>query len=296
MQAGKTAVVMVESPTNPRMQICDIAAIADIAHAGGAICSVDNSILAPVFQRPLDLGADICMTSITKFIGGHSDVTGGVLSIRGHDLADRIYFTQNAEGAGLAPYDSWLSARGLKTMALRMERQAENCAALAAYLDAHPLVKQVNYAGLDSHPGADINRRQASSAGSLLSFTTNSIEASKTIVEETELFKITVSFGSVTSLISLPCFMSHASIPAEIRAARGLPDDLVRISAGIEDIDDLLIDLHQAMQKAMTKVGMPLEQGPSSPFQHKPPAGSEAAALRAQVQALQAELASLRAQ
>lgn len=291
---GKTALVMVESPTNPRMCICDIAAIASIAHNAGAICSVDNSMMAPVFQRPLDLGADISMTSITKFIGGHSDITGGILSVKGADLSDRVYFVQNAEGAGLSPYDSWLSARGLKTMALRMERQASNCAALAAYLNAHPLVRKVNYAGLDSHPGASVHRKQATSAGSLLSFTTDNVEVSKVIVEETQLYNIVVSFGSVTSSISLPCFMSHASIPAEVRAARGLPDDLVRISVGIEDVDDLLIDLHQAMQKAMTKVGMPLDDGPKSPFDHKPVEGDEVAALRAQLQEMQATIAVLR--
>eukprot|EP00195_Chlamydomonas_chlamydogama_P003675 CAMPEP_0202914340 /NCGR_PEP_ID=MMETSP1392-20130828/62857_1 /ASSEMBLY_ACC=CAM_ASM_000868 /TAXON_ID=225041 /ORGANISM="Chlamydomonas chlamydogama, Strain SAG 11-48b" /LENGTH=870 /DNA_ID=CAMNT_0049605955 /DNA_START=5 /DNA_END=2617 /DNA_ORIENTATION=+ len=257
---GRTKLVMVESPTNPRMQICDIQALAGIARAAGAICCVDNSIMAPVFQRPLDLGADICMTSGTKFIGGHGDVTLGVLSVKGSDLAKRVYFLQNAEGAGLAPMDCWLALRGLKTMSLRMERSAENCAKMAAYLARHPLVKKVNYAGLPSHRGHDIHMRQATHGGSLLSFETGNVEASKIIVEETKLFKVTVSFGNVTSLISLPCYMSHASIPAEVRAARGLPDDLVRISAGIEHIDDLIADLDQAMSKAMAKIGMSQRQ------------------------------------
>ncbi len=149
---------------------------------------------------------------------------------------------QNAEGGGLAPFDCWLALRGLKTMALRMERSAASAARIAAYLASHPLVKKVNYASLPSHQGSDIHARQATSGGSLLSFETGSLEASRIIVEETALYKITVSFGNVVSLISLPCYMSHASIPAEVRAARGLPDDLVRISVGIEDVEDLISD------------------------------------------------------
>eukprot|EP00884_Botryococcus_braunii_P017107 jgi/Botrbrau1/407/Bobra.110_2s0057.1 len=253
---GRTKLVMLESPTNPRMQICDIAAISAMAHEIGALVLVDNSILAPVFQQPLALGADISMTSATKFIGGHSDVTAGMLSIRGKEIGDRLYFLQNAEGAGLAPQDCWLCLRGLKTMSLRMERAANSAALLAEYLAGHPLVRKVNYPGLPSHPGFSTNARQATSGGSLLSFETGSLEASRTVVEETQLFAVTVSFGSVVSLISLPCYMSHASIPAELRAARGLPDDLVRISVGIEDPSDLLADLEQAFDKAMGKVGM----------------------------------------
>ncbi|KAK9915143.1 hypothetical protein WJX75_005286 [Coccomyxa subellipsoidea] len=253
---GKTKLVMLESPTNPRMQICDIAALTAIAHEAGALVVVDNSILAPTFQQPLALGADIVMTSATKFIAGHSDVTGGLLSVRDPALAERVYFYQNAEGTGLGPFDCWLAMRGLKTMALRMERQAANADIIALWLQAHPLARKVNYPGLPSHPGHAVHATQASSGGSLLSFETGSIEASRTIAEQAQLFKITVSFGSVSSLISLPCYMSHASIPAALRAQRGLPDDLVRISVGIEDPSDLLADLDQAMRKAMDKIGM----------------------------------------
>ncbi|GIL55171.1 hypothetical protein Vafri_10770 [Volvox africanus] len=256
IQPGRTKLVMVESPTNPRMQICDIAAIVAIAREAGAITVVDNSIMAPVFQRPLALGADISMTSGTKFVGGHGDVTLGLLSVKGQELAKRVYFLQNAEGAGLAPFDCWLALRGLKTMALRMEKSAANAAALASFLAKHPLVRKVNYPGLPQHPGHALHFRQASGAGSLLSFETGSVEASKVIVEATQLFKVTVSFGNVNSLISLPCYMSHASIPAEVRAARGLPDDLVRISTGIEDPQDLIADLDQAMTLAMEKSGI----------------------------------------
>ena len=233
IDGGPTTMVMLESPTNPRLQITDIRSISNFAHAKGALVCVDNSIMAPVFQAPLDLGADICMTSATKFISGQSDVTGGILACRGEQLGKDIYFHQNAEGLHLGPFDCWLALRGLKTMALRMERQAENAMVLARWLEAHPLVKYVNYPGLESNAGYDLHKSQASGAGSILSFATGDVELSRIIVEQAKLFKITVSFGNTASLISLPCFMSHASIPAEVRAARGLPDDLVRISAGI---------------------------------------------------------------
>ncbi|KAL4442966.1 hypothetical protein ABPG77_008457 [Micractinium sp. CCAP 211/92] len=250
IRPGKTALVMLESPTNPRMQICDIKAICQIAHEAGALVCVDNSILTCLYQPALELGADIAMTSATKFIGGHSDVTAGVLAVRDKQLADRIYFVQNAEGTALGPFDCWLLLRGLKTMSLRMEHQVANAQRIAEWLAAHPMVHRVNYPGLASHPGKDVHDAQASSPGSIISFVTNNSDLSRIVVEETELFKITVSFGNVLSLISMPCFMSHASIPAEVRAARGLPDDLVRISVGIEDVDDLIADLEQAFNKA----------------------------------------------
>lgn len=251
-----TSLVWIESPTNPRMQVTDIAACADIARAGGALSMVDNSIMAPVFQSPLALGCDISMTSATKFVAGHSDVTAGILSVRGDELAERVYFLQNSEGGGLAPFDCWLCLRGLKTMALRMERQQANCVAMAKWLQTQPLVTKIHYPGLPSDPGYALQMKQAKGGGSLLSFETGSVAASQAILDETTLFKVTVSFGATNSLVSLPCFMSHASIPAEVRAARGLPDDLVRISAGIEDEDDLIRDLEMAMAKACEEVGV----------------------------------------
>lgn len=234
IDGGNTTMVMLESPTNPRLQITDIRSISEMAHARGALVCVDNSIMAPVFQSPLELGADISMTSATKFISGHSDVTGGILTCKGEQLAKDIYFHQNAEGTLLGPFDCWLALRGLKTMALRMEKQQANTMAIARWLEAHPMVSKVNYPGLQSNAGYELHKSQASGAGSILSFATGNVELSKIVVEETKLFKITVSFGNTSSLISLPCFMSHASIPAEIRAARGLPDDLVRISTARE--------------------------------------------------------------
>lgn len=167
-----------------------------------------------------------------------------------------MYFYQNAEGTGLPPFECWLALRGLKTMKLRMDKAVANAEAIAAFLAKHPLVSRVNYANLPGTREAEINARQASSGGSLVSFTTNNVDMSRYVAENTRLFSITVSFGSTSSLISLPCYMSHASIPSEVRAARGLPDDLVRISAGIEDVEDLIADLEQAFDGAARELGV----------------------------------------
>ncbi|KAF8398258.1 hypothetical protein HHK36_017185 [Tetracentron sinense] len=222
--------------------------IAEMAHAHGALLLVDNSIMSPVLSRPLELGADIVMHSATKFIAGHSDVMAGVLAVKGERLAKELYFLQNAEGSGLAPFDCWICLRGIKTMALRVEKQQENAQKIAEFLSSHPRVKKVNYAGLPGHPGCSLHYSQAKGAGSVLSFLTGSLALSKHIVETTKYFTITVSFGSVKSLISMPCFMSHASIPASVRESRGLTEDLVRISVGIEDVNDLIADLDNAIK------------------------------------------------
>ncbi|KAK6127312.1 hypothetical protein DH2020_038975 [Rehmannia glutinosa] len=243
-----TKLVWLESPTNPRQQISDIRKIAELAHAHGALVLVDNSIMSPVLSQPLELGADIVMHSATKFIAGHSDLMAGVLAIKGESLAKDLYFLQNAEGSGLAPFDCWLCLRGVKTMALRVEKQQENAQKIAEFLASHPRVKKVNYAGLPDHPGRSLHYSQATGAGSVLSFLTGSLALSRHVVEKTKYFSITVSFGSVKSLISLPCFMSHASIPAAVREARGLTEDLVRISVGIEDVNDLIADLDNALR------------------------------------------------
>ncbi|WOK96417.1 hypothetical protein Cni_G05124 [Canna indica] len=243
-----TKLVWLESPTNPRQQITVISKIAEIAHSYGALVMVDNSIMSPVLSQPLELGADIVMHSATKFISGHSDLMAGILAVKGESLAKEIAFLQNAEGSGLSPFDCWLCLRGIKTMALRVEKQQANAQKIAEFLSTHPRVKQVNYVGLPGHPGRSLHFSQAKGAGSVLSFLTGSLALSEHIVQSTKYFSITVSFGSVKSLISLPCFMSHASIPASVRKARGLTDDLVRISVGIEDIEDLIADLDQAIR------------------------------------------------
>ncbi|XP_010276602.1 PREDICTED: cystathionine beta-lyase, chloroplastic-like [Nelumbo nucifera] len=243
-----TKLVWLESPTNPRQQISDIRKISEMAHAHGALMLVDNSIMSPVLSQPLELGADIVMHSATKFISGHSDVMAGVLAMRRESLVKDIAFLQNAEGSGLAPFDCWICLRGIKTMALRIEKQQENAQKIAEFLASHPRVKKVNYAGLPGHPGRSLHYSQAKGAGSVLSFETGSLALSKYIVENTKYFSITVSFGSVKSLISMPCFMSHSNIPAAVREARGLTEDLVRISVGIEDVNDLIEDLDHAIR------------------------------------------------
>jgi cystathionine beta-lyase len=247
---------MIESPTNPMQRICDIRALSDICHSNdhptGTLLSIDNTMMSPILQRPLEFGADIVIHSATKFMCGHSDTMAGAVITRDmkegdKSLAEALYFYQNAEGTALAPFDCWLISRGIKTMALRVERQQKNAMQIAQWLQSIPIITSVYYAGLDDHRDHDIHITQASGGGSVVCFTTGNTELSKHIVTFTKLFKITVSFGSVTSLISLPGIMSHASIPSDVKSAREFPEDLVRISVGIESVDDLIDDLQRAI-------------------------------------------------
>jgi cystathionine beta-lyase len=248
--SDKTKLVYLESPTNPLLQIIDIVAVSDIAHRNGALVCVDNSTMSPYLQRPLELGADIVLHSATKFLCGHSDVMAGAVVVADEELGQELYLIQNGEGAGLAPFDSYLLLRGTKTLSLRLDRQQSNAKAIAELLDAHPAVDRVYYPGLADARQLAIHRAQASGDGAVLSFVTGDPEFSRTIVEATKLFAITVSFGGVNSTISLPNYMSHASIPAHLRQQKRIPADLVRVSVGAEDLDDLIDDLNQALEIA----------------------------------------------
>jgi cystathionine beta-lyase len=248
----RTKLLLLESPTNPLLRISDIEAIAALTRDEGVLFAVDNSMLSPCLQRPLSLGADLVVHSATKFLCGHSDVTGGAIVTNDVDLHAKITFHQNAEGAGLAPFESWLLLRGIKTLDLRVERQNNSALKIAEFLSAHPIVKDVYYPGLRTHPGFEINTRQASGGGAVISFTTGDSSISKRIVESCTLFDIAVSFGSVGSVISMPCSMSHASVPAALREKLAPPSDLIRVSVGIEAVEDLIADLENAFEKAET--------------------------------------------
>jgi cystathionine beta-lyase len=245
-----TRIVLVETPTNPLQKIADIRGLARVAHAHGALLVVDNSLMSPYLQRPLDLGADIVVHSATKHLCGHSDVTAGAIALSDSKLADEIAFFQNAEGNALGPFDSWLLLRGMQTLGIRLDRAQSNALAIAQHLARHPLVSRVHYPGLREHPGFALHATQADGAGSIVSFETGDAELSQRVVESLQLFTIAVSFGSVSSLASLPCRMSHKSIPSSVRSAHSLPDDLVRLSIGIEDAHDLIEDLDRALRVA----------------------------------------------
>jgi len=242
-----TRLVYVESPTNPLLRVVDLKAVAEIAHRQDALLCVDNSTMSPYLQNPLDLGADIVLHSATKFLSGHSDVTGGAIAVKDDILADRIYFLQNSEGSGLGPFDCFLLLRGLKTLKLRMDAQQRSAEAVVDFLAHHSGVSGVYYPGLASHPGFAVHQSQARGGGAVLCIAVGSPERAKSVAEKTKLFRIAVSFGSVNSTISIPVKMSHASVPADARVARAIPEDLVRLSIGIEDTEDLIEDLRNCL-------------------------------------------------
>jgi cystathionine beta-lyase len=242
----RTRLLLIETPTNPLLRICDINALAQLAHSAGAILAVDNTMLSPCFQQPLALGADVVMHSATKFLCGHSDVTAGALVTNNAQLHRQLAFQQNAEGAGLSPFESWLLLRGMKTLALRVLRQNASANTIAQFLSRYSAVKDVYYPGLTNHPGYQLHRAQANGDGAVISFTTGDASFSERFASVTQLFDIAVSFGSVRSTISLPAKMSHASIPQSLKERIAPPSDLVRLSIGIEDVDDLIDDLAQA--------------------------------------------------
>jgi cystathionine gamma-lyase/cystathionine beta-lyase/cystathionine gamma-lyase/homocysteine desulfhydrase len=244
-----TRLLYIETPTNPVMEITDICAAAEVAHRHGCLLAVDNTFMSPYFQQPLSLGADVVLHSTTKYLNGHSDGVGGAVVLNDAALAERLKFLQNAAGAVLGPFDSWLVLRGVKTLAVRMRQHNENGQAVAQFLAQHPKVKKVHYPGLPSHPQHDLARKQMSGFGGMLSFETGSLENARTVLNSVRLCSLAESLGGVETLISHPATMTHASVPAQERQRLGITDGLVRISVGIEDVEDLIADLKQALEK-----------------------------------------------
>ncbi len=245
----ETKMVYIETPTNPVMDITDIAAVADIAHAHGARVAVDNTFLTPYLQRPLALGADYVVHSATKFLNGHSDSICGVLISSCQEDADWFALVEKSSGAILSPFDCFLVMRGIKTLVVRMDRHERNARKIVEFLVAHPKVQRVLYPGLPDHPGHEIQKRQASGFGSMITIEMGSFEAAKRMLDHMQVMSFAESLGGVESLISHPASMTHASIPPERRAELGLTDGMVRISVGIETVEDLLADLEQALGK-----------------------------------------------
>ena len=246
----RTRLVWLESPSNPMLKLVDLAEVARLARARGVLCAADNTFATPCLQRPLELGFDLVMHSATKYLNGHSDMVGGIVVV-GDDaeLAERLAFLQNAVGAVAGPFDSFLALRGLKTLSLRMERHCENAMAVAEYLAAHPAVETVYYPGLPSHPHHALARRQMSGFGGMVTaVVAGGLEAALRVLERVEIFALAESLGGVESLIEHPAIMTHASVPPEARAALGIVDGLIRLSVGVEDVDDLLADLDAALR------------------------------------------------
>src|SRR6266545_3922664 len=244
-----TRLLFVETPTNPVMRLTDLRAAADLAHRHDVRLVVDNTFASPYIQRPIESGADLVTHSTTKYLNGHSDSVGGiVIAVRDDDI-EWLRFVQNAEGAILGPFDSWLVLRGTKTLALRMQQHSANGLALAQFLSAHPKVKQVYYPGLPTHPQHELAKKQMNGFGGMLAFDLGSLEAARRLLNAVRLHALAESLGGVETLISHPATMTHASVPADRRDAIGITEGLVRISAGIEDIDDLVEDLAQALDK-----------------------------------------------
>ena len=258
IEPGRTKVVWTETPTNPLLGVVDVAALSAQARAAGAVLVVDNTFATPYLQQPLSLGADVVVHSTTKYVGGHSDVVGGALVVAdgaqlpvglegptgSTRIADAVAFHQNSSGAVAGPFDSWLTLRGLKTLAVRMDRHCENALAVARFLEEHPRVEQVVYPGLESHPQHELAARQMRAFGGMVSVRTGSVESALRLCERTQVFTLAESLGGVESLIEHPARMTHGSVAG---TALEVPEDLVRLSVGIEDVEDLLADLEQAL-------------------------------------------------
>jgi cystathionine gamma-lyase/cystathionine beta-lyase len=246
---GKTKLIWIETPTNPLMNITDIAAVSAIAKAKNILICVDNTFASPYLQNPIDFGADIVMHSATKYLGGHSDVIQGCLMMNDQKLRDDLYFIQKSCGAVPGPQDCFLVLRGIKTLHVRMQRHCENGAKIAHWLRQHPKVKKVYWCGFEDHPGYVVAKKQMRDFGGMMSFELKdeTVEAANKVLSSTRLFALAESLGGVESLINHPASMTHASIPREERIKNGLSDSLMRLSVGIEDVDDLIADLEQAI-------------------------------------------------
>ncbi|WP_391203553.1 bifunctional cystathionine gamma-lyase/homocysteine desulfhydrase [Psychrobacillus sp. L4] len=242
-----TKAIFLETPTNPLLKITDIQAIAKLAKEKGLLTIVDNTFITPYFQQPLALGADIVVHSATKYLGGHSDVVAGLVVVNSEQLATDVHFVQNSVGAVLGPQDSWLLMRGIKTLGLRMEEHNLNAQRIAEFLDKHEAVGKVYYPGLVNHPGHELMKKQTTGFGGMISFDVGSEEKADVLLSKLRYFTLAESLGAVESLISVPARMTHASIPRERRLELGITDGLVRISVGIEDVEDLLEDLAQGL-------------------------------------------------
>ncbi len=245
----RTKMIYIETPTNPTMIVTDIAGVARLAAERNLTLAVDNTFLSPYFQQPILLGAHIVVHSMTKYLNGHSDAVGGAVILTREEDAERIYFIQRTAGSGLAPMDCFLVARGIKTLAVRMRQHDANGMAIAKFLEAHPKVKRVFYPGLPSHPQHEVAKRQQRGFGAMLSFDLGSLEAARRLLNSVKLCSLAESLGGVETLISLPAVMTHASIPPDVRQQIGITDGLVRLSVGLEDVEDLIADLDQAIAK-----------------------------------------------
>lgn len=246
----KPALIWLETPTNPLLKISDISAVSAMAKKAGTLVVVDNTFMSPYFQNPLDQGADIVLHSMTKFINGHSDVVGGAMMFNSDEIREKIFFYQNAIGPCHSPFDSWLVLRGIKTLAIRMKAHEQNAMKISKFLEAHPKVEKVVYPGLESHPQYELAKKQMKGSGGMITFfLKGGINESRRFLENVKLFALAESLGGVESLVDHPAIMTHASIPKPVREQLGIHDNLIRLSVGIEDCDDLIADLGRAFSK-----------------------------------------------
>lgn len=244
-----TKMLFIETPTNPVMSVSDLQVMADIARENGVLSVVDNTFMSPYLQRPFEFGIDMVIHSTTKYINGHSDGLGGVVILNDEKVAEQVAFLQNSVGAVLSPFEAWLILRGTKTLPLRMKQHDIAGRAVAAFLDEHPKVEKVNYPGLASHPQHEIAKRQQKGFGGVISFDVGTLDNAKAVLENVKICTLAESLGGVETLISHPLIMTHASVPAEIRDRLGITEGLIRISVGIEDLDDIIADLDQALDR-----------------------------------------------